>query len=76
MDKEIIDKSPLADIDKEIDETTEVSTRIIKTITKLEEFQAGRYSTQTDEGSPNIPIASTPTRNDLPSTRPEGRDST
>ena len=42
IDKEIIDKSPLADIDKEIDERTEVSTKIIETrneFTGLLDFQ-------------------------------------
>ena len=43
MDSQILEKCPLTDIDKEIDEATDVSTRIIEAVTKLEDFALGKY---------------------------------
>lgn len=70
LDRQILDKCHVNDIEREIDEATETTTKIVETIMKLESFANGKYSTGSEEQiqSPvTIPNASTPTRNTAPS---------
>ena len=61
-DDKVLEKCPTTDIDKEIDDAMEVSTLIIETITKIEDFALGKYSTQREQGNIEAPNVSTPTR--------------
>ena len=76
LDNQILGKCPSTDIDRETEEATEVSTRIIEIATKLEDFALGKYATRHEpviNATPNVstpapsnpapaPISLTPTR--------------
>ena len=82
LDNQILDKCPSTDIDREIEDVTEVSTRIIEIITKLEDFALGKYVPREEQEStatPNTVVppwnSSTPTREMSPPTSLERSNS-
>ena len=49
LDNHILGKCPSADIDREVEEATDVSIQIIDITTKLEDFALGKYATRHEQ---------------------------
>ena len=65
LDNQILGKCPSADIDGEIEEATDVSTRIIEITTKLEDFALGNYATRHEQVINATPKTPTPAASNI-----------